>query len=67
MWVICVSSDRLTDSPFSFVLDESDLVWKAQAATILQEAGLTPEEILRTATARTGKDVLGTGPSATAI
>jgi hypothetical protein len=63
-WAVdAVSTIRRLRTDF---LDEGDLVWKAQAATVLQEAGLTPEQILKTATARSGKDVLGAVPSATA-
>lgn len=63
-WAIdAVSTIRRLRTDF---LDTGDLVWKAQAATVLQEAGLTPEQILNAATARTGKDVLGRAPATTA-
>jgi RAD3-like DEAD/DEAH box helicase len=56
-WVVdAVSTIRRLRTDF---LDSGDLVWRAQAATVLNEAGLTPEQILKAATARTGKDVLG--------
>jgi Helicase C-terminal domain/Type III restriction enzyme, res subunit len=62
-WAVdAVSTIRRLRTEF---LDEGDLVWRAQAANVLQDAGLTPDQILRTATARTGKDVLGRAAAAT--
>jgi hypothetical protein len=56
-WAVdAVSTIRRLRTDF---LDAGDLVWKAQAASVLQEARLAPDQILKTATARTGKDVLG--------
>jgi len=40
-------------------LDTGDLVWRAQTVATLQEAGLTPDQIYKTATAKSGKEILG--------
>ncbi len=40
--------------------DRGDLAWRAQAAATLEESGLLPADIWKTATAKDGAEVLGT-------